>query len=664
MSSEDKRCLPCFNTYCESCLKNYLCNSQERENATKEGIPCPVCKDKVFAPKHSMPVDEWASQFPTNHLVDTLIDIVPVSSEIEFCEPCKDGQQSKIAMFWCQQCAEALCDECSKCHKAMKATKTHNIMATEEVRSNPRKTMTEDLPCYEHNKKNYEMFCEDHEQPCCVVCVATNHRKCEKIFPISQVAFQRNVGLDSDKLTHDMSQLCQEADLIKHDRMEVLRTTKGQRQKILKEIAEVKMKLIKHIEKLENQILGRFNATHTTDLAVIQEQVDYCNSVSSAMDNGKATITTAKEQKLPKKEFVALHLGKKKMEECIEGLRTIYVNSSRVSYIFDEDIHVTYMTNLLKVLGKLDVTHVYPNRPKPPPEPSFIQEEVLEGPQPSDRKSVTKVKQFNVKVRGDRKDCKITSLKFWSDKKVFLVDLSNSKLKLFGEFGDLLCFLSLTSVPWDCAFIDKTRVAVTFPNERKIHLYTVRDAIASVGHIRTQRGCHGICFAEDTFITTYASSCIRVLAMDGTVRMMIDTDLIGKKLFSKPEFVTYNVFSSRLFISDYNNHSVTALKYTNGQVDKAPLYIYPVSGPKGISMDPQGHMYVCGFWSSDVHLVGEKGALVQILMDTLSRPLSIGFNAIGDRFALSEEGSPNQVKLFRVEADKDELEYSGGRRKP
>lgn len=728
------RSLPCFHTFCESCLKNYLINSPEKGNAAKSGIPCPTCKLRVMTPKPELAVANWAENFPMNHLVGTLIDIVPVSSRVEFCEPCKDSQVSKVARSWCQQCSEALCEECTKCHMSMKATKSHEITGLDNVHSNPKPAIKEEVMCKEHPHKDIDMYCQNHDLPCCSVCIATYHRQCLKISQLEDA--MKDVSLKNSKqLFKDMDKLVSEAERIKRERHEVMRSTLAQKTKLLEKVAQTKKKLIDHIEKLEAQIIAKFTAVSETDMGIIQEQVDFCNSAQSAMHHNKTAITAAKEQKQPKKELIVSKLGQKKFEEYSTGLQKIRENSAKIQYVFEEDRHVSETLKLLEMLGRLDIKHSYPNRkaetPAPPSEtptttprslispaefmpptarsqgepaltsaqPQEItqqpQGQTMNDPSPTpkstprskvqsisltlptpdttprsvqteaealavqdsdengeeeeeEKKATRKVKTLRVKGKRDRKECKITSVKILRNKTVLLADNANIKLKLYSESGDLLSSFECSNPPWDFTFYEDTKCAVTIPNERKLKVFQVKDKIKEVSWINAARGGYGICTAGKDFAVTFSTGCIRIISKDGGVKMMVDTDYIGKRVFSNPEYIAFNSTNSRIFVSDYNNHNVTALNFNDGKVNQTPVFVYAVSGPRGVSVDAHGNLYVCGFWSNDIHKVKDKGEFRQILMDGLSRPLCISFNDDGDRFALSEQDNPNSVKIFRI----------------
>lgn len=49
--------------------------------------------------------------------------------------------------------------------------------------------------CPKHNHETIQMYCYDHEQPCCGLCVGTNHRKCEEVDTVETAAqFLRESG--------------------------------------------------------------------------------------------------------------------------------------------------------------------------------------------------------------------------------------------------------------------------------------------------------------------------------------------------------------------------------------------------------------------------------------------------------------------------------------
>lgn len=671
------RALACYHTFCETCLKNYLVNASGKDKVAEDGIPCPVCKAAIVPPKPGLSVREWAEQFPLNNLIETLIDIVPVSSYLEYCEPCKDNRVSKPARFSCQQCAETLCEECTKCHQTMKATKGHVITPLENSRSSSKLSIsTDEVLCNDHKDKELNMYCQGHEQPGCSMCIEANHKKCGQVVQISD-ALEKEKPAEVEQLLTKMDKLIVDAETVKRERQDMMQSTIAQKTKILQDIGEAKKILMDRIEKIEGQINAKFDSLSTTDFAVMQEQVKYCNSVQSTLQHSKADIKSAQEQKAKKKEFIAVQQGMKQYKDFATELKKIVENSTKTQYLLEEIRQVEETFCALDNLGKQDQTTLQSPkasaRSLPQQKPTSADNNQtktvknkksetsgsletlskdsaasLYVDEDQSKKAVKKTKTLNAKVRSDKRDCRLTAIRMLSNASMLLADNANAKLKLFGEFGDLQCTFNCAHPPWDFTFVNNEKFVVTFPDERKIRILRLEEKITEIGFVLASKGCYGVCMAGENLAVTISSGCIRIISLDGTVKMMVDTDYIGKRVFSNPEFITFNPIISCLYVSDYNNHTITALHYDDGKVDKTPLFVYPVSGPRGVCVDSKGILYVCGFWSNDIHKVKNTGGMKQVLLDSLARPLCIAFNADGDKLAISEQGNPNMIKVFRI----------------
>ncbi|KAK3576438.1 hypothetical protein CHS0354_025200 [Potamilus streckersoni] len=666
---KNPKCLPCLHTFCQACLNNHIKTTIDENKKTQNmvGIHCPVCRGVAYAPKPGLKVEDWAANYPINHLVNTLMELIPANNEIEFCDPCKESDRSKVALHFCQNCTEALCDDCSRCHKSMKATKDHVVEPLEEVRGNPKNVMKDTDKCTEHSDGKLEMYCKDHEKPCCIHCVASKHRKCSKVYPIGHVMEETKEKpeqeIDPIQLVKDLEALINESDKVKKERQASQQSTQAQGNQILQKVASTKEQIIKHVEKMETAILTRFNAVHKVEIQQMEDQITFCNNLKSTTEHLKAMITALEKQGKKDQKFIILHQGKSKLGEYTAGLKKVQENAAIVSYVYKEDDSVSKALQILNDIGNFKMKKSLPGRsatPSPPPTPLlppvpskehtvFVPDKIEKVKTSS--KKVIKDRNFNAKIKNDGNNCLITALKIWDDDRVFLADNANKKLKLFASRGQLACSVSCQYAPWDFDFMDKNKCAVTFPNERRIKFFIVTDTVTPAGFIITEKGCIGICKALDHLIVSFNSGAVKVITQGGEVKMSIKANR-----FSKPEFLAFNTKSNKIYVSDYNNHNVTALKYEHGSILPGSLFVYPISGPKGVTVDSEGNMYVVGYWASTIHKVGEEGNLVKILLDSLKRPLLITFSSNEDRFAVVEETNPNEVKFYKLTNDKVEPE--------
>ena len=99
--------LPCLHSFCEGCLQTYI-DSSSRVNTASNGINCPVCRAFVQKPD-SVTSGKWAKEFPSNHLLVSIIDMNKAKAESRCCNACARDGESVTAKSWCVNCCESLC---------------------------------------------------------------------------------------------------------------------------------------------------------------------------------------------------------------------------------------------------------------------------------------------------------------------------------------------------------------------------------------------------------------------------------------------------------------------------------------------------------------------------------------------------------------------------
>lgn len=114
------------------------------------------------------------------------------------CDPCSFQQKKRLAVFYCIDCEESLCANCSNYHKIMKQTRNHNSISMNKIPRN----FSLPLTCTDHETMKHEYYCVDHECLCCVRCIATGHArkgcKLEQIDDASKGFTKTQVYMDYD----------------------------------------------------------------------------------------------------------------------------------------------------------------------------------------------------------------------------------------------------------------------------------------------------------------------------------------------------------------------------------------------------------------------------------------------------------------------------------
>lgn len=95
------------------------------------------------------------------------------------CAICDLRHLKVLSTHWCQECEEALCNDCKEHHTLSKASKSHNVILLSVYSSLPSSITNIDLLCTYHNEK-YLQYCLKHECPICYKCI-NEHGKCGEL---------------------------------------------------------------------------------------------------------------------------------------------------------------------------------------------------------------------------------------------------------------------------------------------------------------------------------------------------------------------------------------------------------------------------------------------------------------------------------------------------
>lgn len=178
--------LPCLHTFCEPCINDFVTSFVRNKPSRASSFPCPLCR-AVVEPKNSN-VNEWATQQP-NNIVMEIVVAKSVHGTNPDCNACKSANVKSEATFWCKVCDEALCSQCNIVHGRLKLTRHHQCVSIDDIAVDNRGIYVNaiDTACTEHAKE-IDRFCINHSRLCCIVCLHCEHRNCDNIKQIKEIA--------------------------------------------------------------------------------------------------------------------------------------------------------------------------------------------------------------------------------------------------------------------------------------------------------------------------------------------------------------------------------------------------------------------------------------------------------------------------------------------
>ena len=477
-----------------------------------------------------------------------------LQADDKLCGMCEEGGNRTVASHWCRDCAEPLCDNCLKYHRLMKISRRHKIEEMEIIRRHPKRILSVPQPCPDHVGKDIELFCADHNTLCCVMCVATEHRRCEKVASIDKLSKQMEEGAVNEELVDKLDSYLEHLkELCKNREGNVLALT-NKKNEVLEQINAYKENVTILLEKLEATITGEFTTLNAKETDKLKAEVEWCEAVQSAVDNAKSVLQMTNKHCSNAQVFITIQQVIERSIKYEDQLaKEQNERFEQVDYSFEIDpAFESFLQSLVAVesFGKINIHRRRASVPLSPGLKMLID------------RNAEKVVDFDAKTQTDTRNCCLSSALFLSDRRILLADQNNQKIKLFQADGKFIYEQAFSTWPRDFTEIGNNRIAVTLPKERKIEIFYLGKKLKNLETIRLLDECWGITYQKGLLIVgciRQEKGCLKVLTLDGTEVDSIEEDPEGKRLFIKTNYVTTSPSGKEIYITDRTKDTMIAL---------------------------------------------------------------------------------------------------------
>lgn len=241
------RILPCGHSFCHSCISSAVNSACEHKGAPV-GFNCPLCRE--FIPcvgKHK----EWVNQFPLNA---TLVHVIEIS-EKNLCGSCEVENEETRGVNYCFECCEAICETCTRFHKKNAASRRHTVCPLSSALDTCWQQHMYKW-CLNHPDRLIELVCNDHDDPCCSLCAATQHRTCNSVEPLDVAAKKiKECGIIQD-IVSKLKAYEQKLSIIKFSQEENLDEIDKESERLREEAMKLEEDLVRYVSDLKNTFLN------------------------------------------------------------------------------------------------------------------------------------------------------------------------------------------------------------------------------------------------------------------------------------------------------------------------------------------------------------------------------------------------------------------------
>ena len=465
-------------------------------------------------------------------------------------------------------------------------------------------------PCSEKNKINCEIhtdvqidyFCSQHDAVCCRACLSDSHRSCDSVLPLDFASKDvKNSSLLSDTL-QEQDYMTETLQKMEENRDENQKLMKQKKSLIIKQISAAKSKVLKYLDDIEERSITEVESVQEKNEEKInREKHEICQLTSILKDN-KQELEFLKEHGSNNQVFLTL---RKQITIIQKTDKKIHDMSSAINEI---DMEFEEIKNVnIETIGSLSQI----TRPCPIKYKSMKAQH--QQVQQDRRQTLTEfIKEDEVKLkRGEQYE--LTDMAVTSDNKLLLCNRQPSRVYIYKDYKTYEDEISFTSVPCGITVVPCTdKAVVTLPGKQSIQFINTtnntKDNKIKIG---------GLCWS-----VTAGKDNIYIGGRDKVLILNTDGSRVGE---ITTDGVNYNLL--------YNERNDQLLLRHNGRLccinlDGHVIYRYDISGG-GLAVDQQGHVYISGRDSHDIHRLSPDGTFRDIVLskhDGVDSPWGITFN--------------------------------------
>ena len=356
---QDARLLPCFHSFCASCLES-SCLQKGCKNKP-DSVYCPICTESTELTSRGV------QGLPKNMYVEHLVDLQGTLFKTKTnCDLCVG---SEVASSHCKNCNCNLCEFCTQAHQKQRKTSYHSLVSigddTDSSSSGirlvgsggsgsgypSRKASTSSktvLYCKEHRKEVTESYCEDCEILVCGKCVEERHAQ-HRLSSLQEVNEQysellHGLLLRANPLADSIEEATQNIGFVSNSIQE--RTLA-----ISEEIIEFVTFQMKALQEHKRLLLLQLDAVKNQKVSTLEAQLKELKLALQELTTNSDQAQKALEQGIPSEAFGADNTATR-LEELIVGKYEL--SPSEDDYIQFHRHLQTQESNGLPMFGVLD----------------------------------------------------------------------------------------------------------------------------------------------------------------------------------------------------------------------------------------------------------------------------------------------------------------------
>ncbi|XP_052781903.1 uncharacterized protein LOC128218297 [Mya arenaria] len=466
--------------------------------------------------------------------------------------------------------------------------------------------------CERHPGKSLELVCDDHDQLCCHVCIAVDHRKCSKVQHIPDLAKGIYMDADFKSLPGKVSELRKQLHDMEEARKRNTASLKTTRTAILVEIRAIRKKMNEILDEIERITIEELNCLVDKLEDRIKENGVNCARMDDELMDFLNFIEASNRRNNEPSSYIGFRKCQNKIRE-VNGLipRSYEIDTYAVSFrannVLEEilssvssfgEIEELTMTTKLASSQHLDPNHVFKE---------------------------TGYKEFNVALSTDTKDCFIWGICELPGGEIVCSDYNNLKVKLLDQAYKVVDHCDVPDNPFGVCHIGRNDVVICTGGALQF-INITKGKIVKTKRINCTHFCTAVAYHGDVL---YVCS--------GTALYVYTSALLVKKLYEDKsctgrltvERCSFRGDGNVVYITDRENARIICLDRSGNKLN---TFTDPaMSSPTGIHVTPAGHVFVCSQTDNLILQIDKDGnrklATLHVKKENLTSPRALLFSS-------------------------------------
>ncbi|XP_052223854.1 tripartite motif-containing protein 75-like [Dreissena polymorpha] len=504
------------------------------------------------------------------------------------CSVCDEDGINNEGLFHCKICLKTYCDDCVKMHK--KLLKDHAVSAKSDGDSWYVANKVDDTIelCEEHTTEKLTMFCEDHEQLLCNLCLLLNHRQCSRVFTLAEQAKSNSQRIPLVQVSKGIEKSQKRLKDMVDRGKDNIKSLKASYEQICEEILDERRQINENLDRLQQNTIRELESIYERLNNSIEDDTKRCLECISKLKIYGAKL---KDNILPERTFMTLR-------KCID--QTTAADSLLKSMIKNDGTDIKFQPNRELIQCHADCTDLG----------KIIIGDPQHNVDPNKIVSIEDKSEYNVQTATDKYPCAITGICTTSNGDLVIADYYNHCVKLLNQAYKVIDQVQLPTTPRSMCSISSFEMAVTVSKRKGIYFLRVdggkiiREQVLKMNH-----DCHGIAHVDaEVFVTSVAgvwvspdgkmiyvtgiNGMLRTLTRDGTV-----TATFQDPAFKYGMITAYIHVAARGQVFVCGDNSISQVD-TVGKTILNTISV-DIAKPASVYFNEETRKLIVGFWSHD-----------------------------------------------------------------